>query len=353
MLTFPLQKELETKEMLKKSIKANAALAKLNGVAKIIPNRMILINALTLQEAKDSSEIENIITTHDELYLASVSKKFSKEVKEVQNYKEALLLGYERVRKNKLFTLQDIIEIQEIITGNSAGVRKQLGTVLKNEKTGEVIYTPPQNYDEIMKLLNNLFAYINDDSLEDYDPLVKMALIHFQFESIHPFYDGNGRSGRILNVLYLVLKDLLELPILYLSSYIIKHKSDYYRFLQEVRTKQNYDKWIYYILDAVEITADNTCILIENIEKLMQKTQLKLQNELPKIYSKDLVEVLFLHPYTKIETLVQRLNVTRKTASKYLKEVEKIGLLKEVKIGRSRYFINIELFEYLKKAINE
>ena len=353
MLIFPLQKELETKEILKKSIKANAALAKLNGVAKIIPNRMILINVLTLQEAKDSSEIENIITTHDELYLASVGEKFGKEVKEVQNYKEALLLGYERVRKNKLFILQDIIEIQEIITGNSAGVRKQLGTVLKNEKTGEVIYTPPQNYDEIMQLLNNLFEYINDDSLEDYDPLVKMALIHFQFESIHPFYDGNGRSGRILNVLYLVLKDLLELPILYLSSYIIKHKSDYYRLLQEVREKQNYDEWILYMLDAVEVTANNTCTLIENIEKLMQKTQVKLQEKLPKIYSKDLVEVLFLHPYTKIEFLVNRMRLHRHTASKYLKEIEKIGLVKEVKIGRSRYFINIELFEYLKKAINE
>jgi len=353
MLTFPLKKDIETKEILKKSIKANAALAKLNGVAKIIPNQLILINALTLQEAKDSSEIENIITTHDELYLASVSEKFSKEVKEVQNYKEALLYGYEVVKTKKIITLSDIVKIQSIITSNSAGIRKQLGTVLKNEKTGEIIYTPPQNYDEIIKLLNNLVQYINDDSLEDYDFLVKMALIHFQFESIHPFYDGNGRSGRILNVLYLVLKDLLELPILYLSSYIIKHKNDYYRLLREVRTKQNYTEWVLYMLDAVRVTADDTCKLVENIEKLMNNTQKKLQIELPKIYSKDLVEVLFLHPYTRIETMVDRLNITRKTASKYLKEIEKIGLLKEIKIGRNRYFINIELYEYLKKAINE
>ena len=236
---LPLTKDIETKEILKKSIKANSALSKLNGVAKIIPNQMILIIALTLQEAKDSSEIENIITTHDELYLASVSEKFSKEVKEVQNYKEALIYGYEQVKKTRLLTLNDIIQIQSIITGNNAGIRKQAGTVLKNDKTGVIIYTPPQNYDEIMKLLNNLFEYINDDTLEDYDYLVKMALIHYQFESIHPFYDGNGRSGRILNVLYLALKDLLELPILYLSSYIIKHKSDYYRLLQEVREKNN------------------------------------------------------------------------------------------------------------------
>ena len=353
MLFLPLKKDIETKEILKKSIKANSALSKLNGVAKIIPNQMILINALTLQEAKDSSEIENIITTHDELYLASVGESFTKEVKEVQNYKEALLFGYERVKQNKILTLNDIIKIQSIITQNCAGVRKQLGTVLKNDKTGEVIYTPPQNYDEILKYLNNLFEYINDDSLEDYDYLVKMALIHYQFESIHPFYDGNGRSGRILNVLYLVLKDLLELPILYLSSYIIKHKSDYYRLLQEVREKNNYHEWIIYILDAIEVTANNTCVLVENIQRLMSDTQEIIKQKLPKIYSKDLVEVLFLHPYTKIEFLVDRLNITRKTSSKYLKEIEKIGILKEVKIGRSRYFINIELFEYLKKAINE
>ncbi len=353
MLTLPLKKDIETKEILKKSIKANSAIAKLNGISKIIPNQMILINALTLQEAKDSSEIENIITTHDELYLASISEKFSKEVKEVINYKEALIYGYEQVKKTKLLTLNDIIKIQSIITGNNAGIRKQIGTVLKNDKTGEVIYSPPQHYDEIMNLLENLFLYINDDSLEDYDYLVKMALIHFQFESIHPFYDGNGRSGRILNVLYLVLKDLLELPILYLSQYIIKHKSDYYRLLQEVRTKQNYEEWILFMLNAVEETSNNTCDLIESIEKMMNNTQKSVQNKLPKIYSKDLIETLFLHPYTKIEFLVDRLKLHRHTASKYLKELVNIGILKEIKIGRSIYFINIELFEYLKKAVNE
>jgi Fic family protein len=353
MITFPLKKDIETKEILKKSIKANRALSKLNGVSKIIPNQMILINALTLQEAKESSEIENIITTHDELYLANVGEKFSKEVKEVINYKDALIYGYEQVKKNKILTINDIIKINSIITENDAGIRKQIGTVLKNDKTGEVIYTPPQNYNEIIDFLTNLFNYINDDSLEDYDYLIKMALIHFQFESIHPFYDGNGRSGRILNVLYLVLKDLVELPILYLSRYIIKHKSDYYRLLQEVRTKENYIDWIFYILDAVEETSNETCYLIENIQNLMDKTKRVIQEKLSKIYSKDLIETLFLHPYTKIDFLVDRLNITRKTSSKYLKELEKIGILKEVKIGRNRYFINIELFEYLKKEINK
>ena len=180
--------------------------------------------------------------------------------------------------------------------------------------------------------------------MEDYDYLVKMALIHFQFESIHPFYDGNGRSGRILNVLYLVLKDLLDLPILYISSYILKHKSDYYRLLQEVRSRQNYNEWILYMLDAVAITANDTIDLIQNIEELIKKTKNVVQKRLPKIYSKDLVEVLFLHPYTKIEFLVDRLKLSRQTASKYLKELDKISILKELKMGRNRYFINIELF---------
>ena len=353
MIRLPLKKDIETKKILKKSIQANRALAHLNGVAKIIPNQNILINSLILQEAKDSSEIENIITTHDELYLASISNdKLSREVKEVKNYKEALLFGYKEVKDKKILTLNDITKIQKILVANDAGVRKQSGTVLKNEVTQEIIYTPPQNYDEVMDLLHNLVEYINDDSLEDYDFLVKMSLIHFQFESIHPFYDGNGRSGRILNVLYLVLKDLLDLPILYLSSYIIKHKNEYYRLLQEVRVKENYNEWIEFMLEAVIKTSRDTTILIENMEKLMIKIKNILKDKLPKIYSKDLVEVLFLHPYTKIDFLVDRLQLTRQTSSKYLKEIEKIGVLKEIKIGRNRYFVNLELFDLLKSAVN-
>ncbi len=353
MLNLPLKKDIETKEILKKSIQANRALAKLNGIAKTIPNQMILINALALQEAKDSSEIENIITTHDELYLATISERFTKEVKEVQNYKEALLYGFKEVKQKKIITLKNIIEIQSIITGNSAGIRKQLGTVLKNEKTGEVIYTPPQNYEEIVNFLNNLLAYINDDSLEDYDYLVKMALIHYQFESIHPFYDGNGRTGRILNVLYLVLKDLLDLPILYLSGYIIKHKNRYYHLFNEVREKNNLKEWIIFMLDAIENTANKSSAVIENIEKIMNNTSEIIQEKLPKIYSKDLLETLFLHPYTKIDFLADKLKLHRQTASKYLKELVKIGILKVLKLGRSRYYVNTELFNYLKKAVNE
>ncbi len=350
---LPLKKELETKAIFKKLIEANRALAHLNGVAKIIPNQNILINSLILQEAKDSSEIENIVTTHDELYLANVSnEKLSREVKEVKNYKDALLFGYEKVKEKKILTLNDIVQIQNILVANDAGIRKQSGTVLKNESTGETVYTPPQSYDEVMRLLQNLVEYINDDSMEDYDHLVKMAIIHFQFESIHPFYDGNGRTGRIVNVLYLVLKDLLDLPMLYLSRYIIRNKSDYYRLLQEVREKESWNEWVEFMLDAVIATSQETTVLIENIETLMQQTKATLKEKLPKIYSKDLLEVLFLHPYTKIEFLVDRLGLTRQTSSKYLKEIEKIGILQEVKIGRNRYFVNLELFDLLKKAVN-
>ncbi len=219
----------------------------------------------------------------------------------MQNYKEALLLGYENVKAKGIITLNDIVQIQKIIVQNDAGIRKQSSTVLKNDTTGEVIYTPPQDYDEIVQLLNNLVEYINDDSLEDYDYLVKMAIVHFQFESIHPFYDGNGRTGRILNILYFVLKDLLDLPILYLSRYIIKHKSDYYRLLQEVREKENWIDWVMYMLDGVEQTSYKTIHLIQEIEKLMKKQKELIRTHLPKIYSKALLETLFLHPYTKIE----------------------------------------------------
>ena len=232
---LPLKKDIETKEILKATINANRALAKLNGVSKIIPNSNILINSLALQEAKDSSEIENIITTHDELYQADLDlKNMTNATKEVQNYKNALLKGFELVKEHKLLLKKYIVEIQQELEQNDAGVRKQSGTNLANAKTGEVIFTPPQDYETIQELLDNLEKYINESN--DIDPLINMAIIHYQFETIHPFYDGNGRTGRIINILYLILNDLLDIPILYLSSYIIKNKADYYRLLQEVRT---------------------------------------------------------------------------------------------------------------------
>lgn len=347
---LPLSRQVETQKVLKKAISANRVLASLNGVARIIPNSAILINSLVLQEAKDSSEIENIITTHDELYRANLDiESVTNEAKEVQNYKEALLRGFALVKEHKLLLKKHIVEIQSVLEKNDSGVRRQAGTNLKNAATGEVIYTPPQDYEIIQNLLTNLENYINEPN--ELDPLVNMAIVHHQFESIHPFYDGNGRTGRIINILYLILRDLLDIPVLYLSRYIITHKADYYRLLQEVRTEDKWEEWILYMLEAVEQTSLDTLELINNISDLMIKTQDKITQELPKIYSKDLVETLFMHPYTKIEFLVDKLHTTRQTASKYLIELEKIGILKNIQIKNSKYYINIELFAMLKKGV--
>ncbi len=347
---LPLPIELETPKVLKKAISANRALANLNGVAKIIPNSQILINSLVLQEAKDSSEIENIITTHDELFRAELGMaSVTNETKEVQHYREALLKGYALVQEHKLLLKRDIIAIQKELEQNDAGVRRQSGTVLRNMATGEVVFEPPQEYEVIQELLTNLEQYINKPN--DLDPLVNMAIIHYQFESIHPFYDGNGRTGRIINILYLILKELLDLPILYLSSYIIRNKADYYRLLQEVRTKENWEEWIHYMLDGVEQTSLETIELINGIYALMHETKKEIKEKLPKIYSKDLVEILFMHPYTKIDFLVEGLGIARQTASIYLNELEKNGIMEGVKIGRSKYFINVRLFNMLKKGI--
>ena len=346
---LPLDIDIETKAILKKSILANKALAKLNGVAKIIPNQAILINSLILQEAKDSSEIENIITTHDELYQSSLDiSNISHATKEVQSYSRALLKGFDLVKETSLLLTRHIVDIQQELEGNVAGIRKQSGTVLKNQATGEVIHTPPQEETTIRKLLDNLEQYINTN--DGIDPLIKMAIIHYQFETIHPFYDGNGRTGRIINILYLVLNELLDLPILYLSSYIIKHKADYYRLLQEVRTKGSWEEWIIYMLEGIEQTATKQVQLINDIKELMDNTKEKLKSELPKIYSKDLLEVLFIHPYTKIDMLVDNLELHRDTASKHLKAMEKIGILNSVQIKNTRFYVNVKLFELLQRG---
>ncbi len=346
---LPLHVDIETKQILKKAISANRALANLNGVANTIPNQNIIINSLVLQEAKDSSEIENIITTHDELYKSSIdNSNISQATKEVNSYAKALKEGFRLIKEHDLLLVRDIVAIQAVLENNDAGVRKQAGTVLKNEATDEVVFTPPQSESEIRELLSNLEEYIN--AQDDIDPLIKMAVIHHQFESIHPFYDGNGRTGRIANILYLVLHKLLEIPILYLSRYIIRHKADYYRLLQEAREKEKWEEWILFMLDGVEQTSKETIKMINTINELMQKTAKEIQEKLPKLYSKDLIEILFVHPYTKIEFLTHRLNLHRDTASKYLKELEKIGILESVKIGRNKFYINVKLYDLLKNA---
>ena len=299
---LPLYQDIESRKILKKLTSAHKALAELKGIVSSIPNENILINTLGLQEAKDSSAIENIITTHDEIYKAELNLGGIKSLnaKEVQNYIAALKKGFQLISKNKILTNNDIIEIQSVLEKNDAGFRKVPGTALKNVTTGEIIYTPPQDYKTIQELMANLELFINDESMSDFDALVKMAIIHYQFESIHPFYDGNGRTGRIINVLYLVMNDLLDLPILYLSRYIIENKGEYYKLLQEVREIDNWENWILYILNGVEQIAKETIVLIGKIKELIIEYKFLLRDNY-KFYSQDLLNNLFKHPYTKIE----------------------------------------------------
>lgn len=346
---LPPKADVETKAVLKQLPQTYRFLAELKGISKIIPNEAILINTLPLLEAKDSSAIENIITTHDEIYKEDLFENFisNPNAKEVQNYAKALKMGFDALKNKLLLTNRIILNIQEIIVSHNAGYRKLPGTELKNTSTGETVYVPPQDYDTIVRLMQNLEEYINNDDLHPVDPLIKMAIIHFQFESIHPFYDGNGRTGRMLNILYLVQKGLLDLPILYLSSYIIKTKSDYYRLLQEVRDKGNWEDWILYMLKGIEITSKGTIYLINEISKLMIKYKHTIRSNY-KFYSQDLLNNLFKHPYTKIEYLQQDLNIHRQTAASYLDELVKGGLLKKEKIGKNNYFINEPLFLLFK-----
>lgn len=338
--------QIESRAVLKKVAEANRYLAELKGVGSTIPNESILISTLSLQEAKHSSAIENIVTTHDEMYKAELFSDMSinPAAKEVQDYALALRQGFVSVRDTGLIRLSDILFVQQTLEKNNAGLRKLPGTALKNAQTGQVVYTPPQHPVEIERLMQNLVDYINDNSLCDADPLVKMALIHHQFESIHPFYDGNGRTGRILNMLYLVAQGLLDLPILYLSRYLINTKADYYHQLQAVRETNSWEPWVIYMLDGVIQTAQNTIGLVKSIRSLMQEYKNTLREKLPKIYSQELLNNLFSHPYTKIEFVMKDLQVSRLTATKYLDQLVAIGLLKKEKIGRANYYINQPLF---------
>jgi Fic family protein len=336
--------------VLKSLPSAHAALAELKGIASTIPNQNILINTLGLQEAKDSSAIENIITTHDDLYKSELNLDSFKSLnaKEVQNYISALKKGFELTSKSGLLTNKTILQIQEVLENNKAGFRKLPGTALKNAATGETIYTPPQDYDEILRLMNNLEKYINDSEMRNIDPLIKMAIIHFQFESIHPFYDGNGRTGRIINMLYLINEKLQNLPILYLSSYIIKHKADYYTYIQKVRDEDLWEDWILFMIKGIEETARETIDLILKIKELMFEYKHQLRDNY-KFYSQDLLNNLFKHPYTKIEFIVQDLGVSRLTAANYLNKLAEDKLLKKEKLGTGNYYINEKLFELLTK----
>lgn len=344
---LPPEIELETKTVLKQLTKAHRALSELKGYANMIPNKNILINAVLINEAKDSSEIENIITTHDELFKAITVENYkSPAAKEVVNYRSALWHGYNLVSDKGMITSNMLIEIQQLIILNQAGIRKQPGTVIKNVSTGETIYTPPVGEEVILELLANLEGYINSD--DETDPLVKLAVIHYQFEAIHPFYDGNGRTGRILNILYLVLKDLLDSPILYLSKYIIRNKSDYYRMLRAVTEQGKWEDWLLYIITGIAETATETLNLVKTIDAFINKTAAEIKQALPDIYSRELVDLLFFEFYTKNSYLIDGLGISRRTTYTYLQKLLEKGFLQEKKVGKSKIYFNEGLFKLVK-----
>lgn len=344
--SLPLEAELESIAMLKKLPDVRAALAELKGISATIPNIAILVNTLALQEAKDSSAVENIVTSHDELFKASLQAKNFRSLasKEVQHYVSALYKGFQLVKENKLITNKVILEIHEELEQNTAGYRKVPGTKLINDKTNTIVYTPPQHGEEIQHHMNVLLRYINDDEIEDIDPLIKMAIIHHQFESIHPFYDGNGRTGRIINILYLVAKELLDYPILYLSRYINQNKDAYYHLLQAVRKNGDWEPWILYLLEGVESISRQSIALIREIKRIMQSYKVHIRNTYP-YYSQDLLNNLFRHPYTRIEFLADDLQINRKTAAKYLNEMadDPKNIISKHKIGKLNYYVNNEL----------
>ncbi len=337
----------EATAILKKTASAGRLLAELKGVSASIPNQSILINTLALQEAKDSSEIESIVTTQDELFRDTLFPEIegNAAAKEVRRYVQALGVGFDLVQSQGLLTSRHILEIQAVLEQNTAGYRKLPGTALKNT-LGEVVYTPPQDPAVILSLMSDLERFINDPAVLDADPLIKMALLHHQFESIHPFYDGNGRTGRILNVLYLVQQGLLDIPILYLSRFLVRTKPDYYRLLQGVRDQDGWEDWTLYMLTAVEETARQTIQIVSGIQIALLDYKRRIRVGY-KFYSQDLINNLFMHPYTKIEFVEQDMSVSRLTASKYLESLTEGGFLEKRRLGRSNYYINTALYQLL------
>jgi Fic family protein len=338
----------DTPIILKKLASSSRRLAELKGVAASIPNQSILINTLGLQEAKDSSEIENIVTTHDELFKddADPNAFANPAAKEVLRYRQALRVGFELVRTTGLLTANHIIDIQRELERNHAGFRKLPGTALK-DGAGHTVYTPPQDPAEIVELMRGLEQFMNDPDLFDADPLIKMALLHHQFESIHPFYDGNGRTGRIVNVLYLVKEGLLDIPVLYLSHHIVRTKVDYYRLLQTVREEDHWEEWVLYMLTAVEATAQRAILTVQSIKVALMDYKHRIR-AVHKFYSQDLINNLFTHPYTKIDFLQRDLGVSRLTATKYLDALAETGFVRKQKSGRSNYYVNLALSQLLQ-----
>ncbi|MDR2880383.1 MAG: Fic family protein [Azoarcus sp.] len=356
----PPNVDFQSQELLTALVSAHRYLAELKGCAMSIPNQTILINTLVLQEAKASSEVESYVTTQDELFQADlhIAEWVSPAVKEVSRYREALMYGFDRMRQQQgVLGNSTLIALFQLLKNSNETFRTGGGTVLKNEKTGATVFIPPQDGTQVLAHMRALERFINDDSACELDPIIKMALIHHQFESIHPFSDGNGRIGRILCVLYLVQTGLLDTPLLYLSRYINQHKNDYYRLLQAVRdasgdataSAANWQAWVLFMLNAVEQTARQAVQLVKGMRELMAETKLRMRNE-SNLYSQDLLNNLFRHPYTRIEFVQSDLGITRQTAARYLRQLVKTGLVQEFGQGKRLYFINVPLVQLLAQG---
>ena len=346
---LPPKGTIETVAVLKKTIAASRALSELKGAITNLPNPTLFIDTINLQEAQASSAIENIITTQDELFKASIARKKIENLatKEVIHYKDALWYGVKQLEKKPVLNTNLFIAIMQIIKENRSGIRNVPGTQLSNPATKKVVYTPPEGEQVIREKLRNLEEFMNIEN--GMDPLIKMAIIHYQFEAIHPFFDGNGRTGRIILLLYLKLTELMNLPALYLSSYIIKHKNEYYRNLRNVTEKSDWESWILYMLDMIEQTAGKGREQIIEIEKVMNKMGAEIQKKLPKVYSKDLLEILFRLPYTKRNFLEDAGLGNLKTVGNYLKGLEEAGFLKSEQLGKEKLYLNYKLMEVLKR----
>lgn len=344
---LPPPSDLETKAVLKSCINARAALAELRALGRLIPNQAVLINSIPILEAQASSEIENIVTTTDRLFqYAEGATEPDQATKEALRYRKALSVGYTMLQKRPMSTAI-AVKVCQTIKGTNLDIRSTSGTALMNDATGEVIYTPPEGADLLRQKLQNWEDFLHDEE-SDLDPLIRLAIMHYQFEAIHPFVDGNGRTGRVLNLLYLVDKDLLDIPILYLSRHIIKNKANYYRLLLEVTTKEEWEAWVLYMLDAVEKTARWTAALIQSIRNLLDAVAEKMRDEMPKIYSRELAELIFVKPYCRIGDLVEANIAKRQTASVYLKSLVTAQILQEVRVGRENLYINPAMLGLLR-----
>lgn len=348
---LPLAVDLETIPVLKALVAAKSQLAHLKGIALSIPNQGILIDTLAIQEAQASSEIENIVTTQDDIYKGDLfPDQTTGPAKEVARYRDALRLGFRRMGEGQgLLTNAALVEMFRLLKNRDDGFRTMAGVALINERTGERVHVPPQEGAEIQRTMANLERFINDDALSGLDPLIKMAVIHHQFESIHPFPDGNGRIGRILNVLYLTKQGLLDTPILYLSRHINRNKSDYYRLLQSVRDEGNWEDWMLYILRAIEETAAITVEMVEAIREQMADYKHRIRSEHPKFYSHDLLNNLFRHPYTRIDFVMRDLGVSRPTATKYLDTLAISGFVDKRQVWRDNYYVNVPLVRMFQR----